>query len=172
MWGYVEEGVIRKTIKNPKPFNHPLTGTQYPSSIFKLWSVEELLVLGIYPYKRVGSKKNSRYWSNIETTTIEKDHILLTNTSKPKDLEKLKKEQRVQVNSSLHNQLLETDWMYVRSLETGKEPDTSIKEWRSSLRKIAEDAKQRISKVISVEELEKLLVVWPEDPRNSSNDEE
>jgi hypothetical protein len=49
MWAIVQDNQVVRTISTPIPLN--LQGTQYPREIFNLWTVDELLAIGIYEVK-------------------------------------------------------------------------------------------------------------------------
>ena len=45
-------------------------GIQHPASIFSLWSSEELIKIGYYPYSEIKEQSDSRFYSKSKITSI------------------------------------------------------------------------------------------------------
>ena len=59
MWARVKASQVIEIINGPKAMT--INGTQYPSTIFRLWSASQLKSIGIYSYSETGLKDTFYY---------------------------------------------------------------------------------------------------------------
>ena len=146
---YVNEGI---------PF--VINDVQYPANWLNLSTPEEKAELGLEEVVVIGSPANQTYYwvsENLEGAT-------LTYINTPKDLDQCKDLAVTQTNAAAYSILLPSDWMVVKSTETGWTVPAEWTTYREAVRTTAADAKTSILAATDVDELAALVITWPVSP--------
>lgn len=108
------------------------------------------------------------YWvtQNEPVYNAETNQVYIGFTCVAKDLDSTKANCANQVNSAAYSILLPTDWMVVKSVETGSPIPDNWNTWRQSIRTTARDAVTAITAATDVFEVETIMnnLVWPLSP--------
>ena len=96
-----------------------INGTQYPSSIFSIWSAAELKAIGIYSYRETGMKDTFYYNMGSISYTVDDDAgtVVGTYASTAKPLDDVKYTQE-QIDDGLAPVGATTDTVAVKGLKT------------------------------------------------------
>lgn len=123
MWYSESTGVIN----SPRPIT--VGSVQYPASIFRKWSKEQLRGIGIYPARVV--TPDSRFYSNgAETSELQGDEWVINYDPVEKDWANLKLDILEQIDALQFSALQPSDWMIIRKADC----DTALTEEWSTYR--------------------------------------
>jgi len=147
MWYYNAE-----VIRRPKALQ--VGGFTHPPTIFK--DKEKLSELGIKPYREV--MPDGRYFgSGAYTLDTSGDEVVGTYQAVGRDTDVLKKGMLIKIKNTLTNNLLATDWYYLRKLRTGKDVPSNIQDYSDALylnydsKKTEINAMTKLSQIIDFE---------------------
>jgi hypothetical protein len=137
MWAIIKDGEIDQIIDGNKGVN--INDVQHPKSIFKIWSNEELLAIGIVPYVTEDSGIDQFKYQSGSTTTISDDGSKVVNVINYTDhkLDYLKTLWKTKTNTDANFSLHPTDWYIIKTTETGIATPSDITTYRSSVRTAA-----------------------------------
>lgn len=137
-------------------------GVTYPPQWLNQATEEQKAEIGLEEVIATNSPANDQYY----WVSTELNGATLTYVNNPKDLEELKKTCSLQVNQTAYSLLFPSDWMVIKSQETGTEMNQEWKDWRSSIRKTAADTNDLINSANSVDILQSIMsdIVWQESP--------
>ena len=180
MWARIEDNKIKEIIIGNKGID--INGVQYPSSIFSLWSKEELFNIGLVPYSIVKNGDNRIKIEGEVINEISADKKSVTGVTqyidKPLDdvvqydsngKEMLNDDGTIAVSEGLktfykritdekcYNMLNQTDWYIVKHTELGSVVPETILSHRQAVREKANTLETKINACSSVDDLVKLL---------------
>ena len=187
MWALVESNNITEIIRNPKGIS--IGDVQYPSSIFTMWSSDELKAVGLYPvtmdntnfkdasgyinteitYTVSGSEVVGAYGSAtarpladaLFTAQDETDGLGTEGEVKSRGLKSLEKEK---VNGTASSMLEPTDWYALRAADGGTAVPSNIATYRAAVRTKANTHHAAIDGASDVDALIALEYDWPTAP--------
>ena len=162
MWARTSGNQVLEIIRVPKGMK--INGVQYPKTIFTdAWTDEERKGIGIVPYEYTGKLVNSMFYTTSESAPIVLDHkVTVTRTTTPRELSDIKATLKSQINAVLAAWFGETDWYFIRKIDTGKEVPADIVKWRNDLRARALVLEAAVDSKKNVAELEAMTIVTPE----------
>tara|TARA_R100000781_G_scaffold76059_1_gene47281 strand:+ start:604 stop:1149 length:546 start_codon:yes stop_codon:yes gene_type:complete len=133
-------------------------GIKHPASIFSLWSSDELIKIGYYPYREVKEQADSRFYSksNIKYT-ISKTEVVGTISANARDLNKIKKNYLIQINTTAYNLLHPTDWIVIKAQELGTTVDSKITTYRSAIRTKCNELEKAMTDASNVVEITAII---------------
>jgi len=138
MWKLPDNTILH----TPQPITQGIN--QYPKSIFKRWSKEELADLGILPFHEVPFNTR-RYRSTGFTDTVVDGVVVREHTLSPKQsLDDLKAQKCLKIKQRAQTILKETDWLTLRELEEEVPIPAELKQFRKAVRKASNDAESRL----------------------------
>ena len=90
MWARVKASQVIEIINGAKAMT--IDGTQYPASIFRIWSAADLKAKGLYSYTETGQKDTTYYNMGAIKYTVDDDKgtVVGTYSSTAKDLDDVK----------------------------------------------------------------------------------
>ena len=170
MWALVNDGLVVKTINNPKPMI--VDDIRHPKEIFtRAWTDAERKAIGILPYVFEGSYvKNMFYTTSESSPSVESDSVVITRTQTSKSVSDIKTTMKSLTNSALSSYLTQTDWVVIRKAETGKDAPTDLATWRSDLRARAVEIETAIDEKSSVADLEAMTTPTAEQLQTYEDD--
>ena len=169
-WAMVKNNQVIEIFNGPKPLT--IKGTQYPKSIFDVWSTEKLKKLGIYRTRITSVVDNRTHKTTGGVTyTINTDHVAIHYNTKPHVLEDVTNEDKsvtsglkskliAEVDDCAHKILAPSDWMTIRQIETGVTIADDWKTWRASVRTQAKAMKTAINAVTTITDVPGLYVTY------------
>ena len=162
MWARISGDQVLEIIRVPKGMK--INGVQYPKTIFTdAWTDEERKGIGIVPYEYTGKLVNNMFYATSESAPIVLDHkVTVTRTTTPRELSDIKATLKSQINAVLAAWFGETDWYFIRKIDTGKEVPADIVKWRNDLRARALVLEAAVDSKKNVAELEAMTIVTPE----------
>ena len=144
MWYYNAE-----VIRRPKALQ--VGGFTHPPTIFK--DKEKLSELGIKPYREV--MPDGRYFgSGAYTLDTSGDEVVGTYQAVGRDTDVLKKGMLTRIKNILTNNLLATDWYYLRKLRTGTDVPSDIQDYSDALYAEYDTKKSEISVMNKISQIE------------------
>ena len=180
MWARIEDNKIKEIVIGNKGID--INGIQYPSSIFSLWSKEELFNIGLVPYSITkGEDTRIKTEGGVvnELSSDKKTAIGVTQyTDKSLDdvvqydsdgkemlnddgtiavKEGLKTFYKRMVDERCYNILNQTDWYVVKHTELGSVIPETILTHRQEVREKANTLETKINACSSVDDIVKLL---------------
>ena len=166
MFAVVKAGQVTKEIKGG-PFNAD-NGIQYPANIFSLWSIDDLINIGIYPVEEESNSLDEK---------VEHETGKIEYTIKSKSVSKLKiksdlnitdvKNTEIQIVKSTQNNILSsTDWYYIRKTDKGTDIPTDVQNYRDAVRIAGDTMVTDITNVTNKAEFQALYPVWDKDKKN------
>lgn len=119
--------------------------------------------------------KNPKFWINTDPSYSYEDEKVIESygSPTPKDLSKEKNICKDNVDQEAYSILLPFDWYVIRKQEIDVDIPEDISSFRSSVRQVADDMKDKIDNVNDMQELENLYIpvdgslpigVWPTPP--------
>jgi hypothetical protein len=162
MWARISGNQLLEIIRVPKGMK--INGVQYPKTIFTdAWTDEERKNIGIVPYKYIGNMVNTMFYKTSEAAPIIlEDKVTVVRTTTPIELDTIKVTMKSQINAVLATWFGETDWYFIRKLDTGKEVPADIVKWRNDLRARALVLEAEIDSKGNIAGLEAMTIVTPE----------
>jgi len=143
MWYYNAE-----VIRRPKALQ--VGGFTHPPTIFK--DKEKLSELGIKPYREV--MPDGRYFgSGAYTLDTSGDEVVGTYQAVGRDTDVLKKGMLIKIKNTLTNNLLATDWYYLRKLRTGTDVPSDIQDYSDALYAEYDSKKTEINAMTKLSEV-------------------
>ena len=170
MWALVNDGLVVKTINNPKPMI--VDDIRHPKEIFtRAWTDAERKAIGILPYVFEGSYvKNMFYTTSESSPSVGSDSVVITRTQTSRSVSDIKTTMKSLTNSALSSYLTQTDWVVIRKSETGKDAPTDLATWRSDLRARAVEIETAIDEKSSVADLEAMTTPTAEQLQTYEDD--
>ena len=170
MWALVNDGLVVKTINNPKPMI--VDDIRHPKEIFtRAWTDAERKAIGILPYVFEGSYvKNMFYTTSESSPSVGSDSVVITRTQTSRSVSDIKTTMKSLTNSALSSYLTQTDWIVIRKVETEKNAPTDLATWRSDLRARAVEIETAIDEKSSVADLEAMMTPTAEQLQTYEDD--
>ena len=139
-----------------------IDGVEYPSNWLNLSTPEEKEAIGLEEVIATNSPANDQYY----WVSTELNEATLTYVNTPKDLDTVKSNSVALINQTAYSILLPSDWMVVKSVETGTPVATDWNTWRQSIRTTANTARTAVASAVDVEEVETIMgnITWSPDP--------
>ena len=139
-----------------------IDGVEYPSNWLNLSTPEEKEAIGLEEVIATNSPANDQYY----WVSTELNEATLTYINTPKDLDTVKSNSVALINQTAYSILLPSDWMVVKSVETGTPVATDWNTWRQSIRTTANTARTAVGNAVDVEEVETIMgnITWSPDP--------
>ena len=182
MWAKVENGQIVGIVRGNQGVT--VNGTQYPSSIFKLWSKEELRGIGFVPYsiqkggdirfqteggvvnnlsddgtKVIGvTQYTDKILEDILVVDENGDAVIDPNTGEQMVQTGLKTQYKNQNNKTCYSKLSVSDWYVIRATETGGTVPDEITVYRSAVRAKANEIEAAINACSTMDQFKALFV--------------
>jgi hypothetical protein len=182
MWAKVENGQIVGIVRGNQGVT--VNGTQYPSSIFKLWSKEELRGIGFVPYsiqkggdtrfqteggvvnnlsddgtKVIGvTQYKDKILEDILVVDKNGDAVIDPNTGEQMVQTGLKTRYKNQNNQTCYSKLSVSDWYVIRATETGGTVPDEITVYRSAVRAKANEIEAAINACSTMDQFKALFV--------------
>jgi len=136
------------TIKTPRALT--VNGIQHPSNIFRVWSLQELADIGIYP-ARVETP-DSRYWNTgAESYTLTDGEYVISYASTEKDVASLKTQVIEKINAHVGSLLSSSDWRVIREADGGTAVSDDWKTYRNEVRAHGNSLESGVEAFASVE---------------------
>ena len=82
----------------------------------------------------------------------------------PRDVDELKAAEVASVKQTCSSLLSPTDWQVIRQTETGEPMSPEVVEYRKNVRAANNANEDAVNKCSSIEDLQALVIVWPEVP--------
>jgi len=184
MWARVKASQVIEIINSPKAMN--INGTQYPSTIFRLWSASQLKAIGLYSYSLTGMKDSFYY--NMGSITHKVDDsagtVVGTYSSSAKPMSGLKEAWVDKIKSTAGSLISKYDWMSLRFAQSGTAIPKNVNTYMNSVRANSGIMEAKVNAASDVEALIALdtntyhangvlnviadLQDWPEDPNAPS----
>ena len=144
MWYYNAEIIS-------SPTSMVINDLRYDSSVFR--DKEKLKELGIKPYREV--TPDMRYFDMGAISIDESgNEVVGTYASIGKDVDALKTQMLNQIKNGLTNNLLATDWYYLRKLRTGTDVPSEIQDYSDALYSEYDTKKAEISAMNKISQIE------------------
>jgi hypothetical protein len=182
MWAKVENGQIVGIVRGNQGVT--VNGTQYPSSIFKLWSKEELRGIGFVPYsiqkggdirfqteggvvnnlsddgtKVIGvTQYTDKILEDILVVDENGDAVIDHRTGEQMVQTGLKTQYKNQNNKTCYSKLSVSDWYVIRATETGGTVPDEITVYRSAVRAKANEIEAAINACSTMDQFKALFV--------------
>jgi hypothetical protein len=137
-----------------------INSVSYPANWLNLSTPQEKAEIGLEEVIATNSPANDQYY----WVSQKLNGASLTYINTPKDLDQCKANTVSQLRNTAYTLLLPTDWMVVKSFETGNPIPADWNTWRQSIRTTCENAITAVNACTNVDELAQLTVVWPNDP--------
>ena len=139
-----------------------IDGVEYPSNWLNLSTPEEKEAIGLEEVIATNSPANDQYY----WVSTELNEATLTYINTPKDLDTVKSNSVALINQTAYSILLPSDWMVVKSVETGTPVATEWNTWRQSIRTTADTTRTAVASAVDVEEVETIMgnITWSPDP--------
>ena len=166
MFALVKAGQVTKEIK-PGPFNAN-NGIQYPANIFSLWSVDELINIGIYPIEHTsnGLDPKLEYETGKINYVVKNKSVTKTKIKKDLDIDDVKTGEISHIRTTQHTILSSTDWYYIRKIDKGIDIPTDVQNYRDAVRDAGDKIISDITASTNKEQFQALYPVWDEDGKN------
>lgn len=137
-----------------------LNGITYPSQWLNQATEEQKQAIGLEEVTYTNSPKSDKYY----WVSQEFNGATVTYVNNPKDLDSIKTNEINQTKSTAYSILQPTDYIDLRNLR-----DPSYKPewitWRDQVRQAASDHISAIEAAATIEDIEQLTLVWPEQPQ-------
>ena len=168
MFALVKAGQVIKELRGGAPYTDE-AGTQYPASIFSVWSTDELIAINIYPI--IISSNNLDSKTEGETGsyeyTINEKSVSKLKTKRDIPIDSVKTSEIAGVESTQHNALKTTDWYYIRKADKGTAIPTNVQDYRDAIRVAGDKMVSDITAVTDKAGFQALYPVWNEDGENT-----
>jgi hypothetical protein len=167
MFAIISNGAIALLVQAGTPFEWD--GIQYPANWCNLSTPKEKAAIGMVDVVYAQMPNEQFYWAtqNAPVYNAATNQVDVTYTATPKDLFTLQSNAVNQANQAAWTILSPTDWMVVRSVESGGvyPVPQAWNTWRQAIRKQAADYVTAISACTTVDQLAALPPVqWAHDP--------
>lgn len=165
MFAIISNGVIAMFVQPGTAFEWD--GVQYPANWCNLSTLEEKAAIGMVDVVYGAYPNDQYYWVSQDAPVYnaETNQVDINYTATPKDLATLQANAVSATNATAYSILLPTDWMVVKSFETGSKIAPDWNTWRQTIRTQAADYAAAINACTTVDELAALpSVSWAHDP--------
>jgi len=141
-------------IQADTPFEH--NGIRYPANWLRLSSSEEKQAIGLVEIQYL-EPIDRRFYKPLDANGIDIEVPI------PRELSEVQDEQIQSINETMKIILTPTDWVIVKSLETGEPIPNNIKDFRASVRATGFKIKEKIKAAKDIEEVKTIVttVTWP-----------
>ena len=167
MFAVVKAGQVTREIKGG-PFNAD-NGIQYPANIFSLWSIDDLINIGIYPVEETSNNLDPRV--ERETGKVE---FVINNKSVSKlkiksdiSITTVKNNEIQHIKSNQHSILNSTDWYYIRKMDKGTAIPTDVQNFRDAVRTTGDKMIDDVNTVADKAGFQALYPIWDKDRKNT-----
>lgn len=139
-----------------------IDGVEYPANWLNLSTAEEKAAIGLEEVIATNSPANDQYY----WVSTELNEATLTYVNTPKDLDTVKSNSIAQINQTAYSILLPSDWMVVKSVETGTQVPAEWNTWRQSIRTTADTSRTAVAAATDVDEVQTIMgsITWQPDP--------
>lgn len=139
-----------------------IDGVEYPANWLNLSTAEEKAAIGLEEVIATNSPANDQYY----WVSTELNEATLTYVNTPKDLDTVKSNSITQINQTAYTILLPSDWMVVKSVETGTQVPANWNTWRQSIRTTADTSRTAVAEATDVDEVQTIMgsITWQPDP--------
>jgi len=139
-----------------------IDGVEYPSNWLNLSTPEQKEAIGLEEVIATNSPASDQYY----WVSTELNEATLTYVNTPKDLDTVKSNSIAQINQTAYSILLPSDWMVVKSVETGTQVPANWNTWRQSIRTTADTTRLAVAEATDVDEVETIMgnITWSPDP--------
>lgn len=139
-----------------------IDGVEYPANWLNLSTEEEKAAIGLEEVIATNSPANDQYY----WVSTELNEATLTYVNTPKDLDTVKSNSISQINQTAYSILLPSDWMVVKSVETGTQVPANWNTWRESIRTTADTSRTAVAAATDVDEVQTIMgsITWQPDP--------
>lgn len=167
MFAIVQNGQIIMLIPAGSAFTY--NGIDYPSNWIQLATPEQLSALGIVDVVYAPYPNDQYYWvsQNAPVYNAQTNQVDVTYTTTPKDLATCQANQITNINSQAYSLLQPSDWLVIRSVESGGvfPVPASWNTWRATIRTEASNAANAVTACTTIDQLAALPpVAWAPDP--------
>ena len=168
MFALVKAGQVIKELKGGAPYTDE-AGTQYPASIFSVWSVDELVAINIYPLLHTSNNLDARTEKETGSYeyTINDKSVSKLKAKSDLDIDTVKTNEISIVKSSQNSILSSTDWYYIRKTDKGTAIPTDVQNYRDAVRTAGDKMITDITAVSDKAGFQALYPVWNEDKENT-----
>ena len=170
MFAIISNNQFVKFLPEGAPFD--LNGIQYPQNWLNLSTPQEKAKLGIVDVI-YGQRADDKYYWVSEDAPVVADGVVNVNyTATPKDFAECQKQALSAINAQAYSILLPSDWMAVKSFETGVAVAPDWAAWRQEVR---DEAAAQVAAITACKDIDSLAalapVQWAHDPNfiESSN---
>ena len=166
MFAEVKAGQVIKEIK-PGPFNAS-NGIQYPANIFSLWSVDELINIGIYPIEHTsnGLDHKLEYETGRINYVVKTKSVTKTKIKKDLDIDAVKTREISLIRKTQYGILSSTDWYYIRKIDKETAIPSNVQNYRDAVRDAGDKIISDITATTNKEQFQALYPVWNEEGKN------
>ncbi|MAU75312.1 MAG: hypothetical protein CL831_00375 [Crocinitomicaceae bacterium] len=167
MFALVKAGQVIKELRGGEPYTNE-AGTQYPASIFFVWSVDELIAINIYPLIITSNNLDSKTEKETGSYeyTINDKSVSKLKAKSDLDIDKVKTNEISTVKGTQNNALSSTDWYYIRKTDKGTAIPTDVQNYRDAVRVVGDKMVSDIMAVSDKAGFQALYPVWNEDKEN------
>ena len=168
MFALVKAGQVIKELRGGVPYTDE-AGTQYPASIFSVWSTDELIAINIYPLIITSNNLDSRTEGETGSYeyTINEKSVSKLKAKRDLSIDNVKTGEIAGVKSTQHNALKTTDWYYIRKTDKGTAIPTDVQNYRDALRVAGNKMVSDITAVSDKAGFQALYPVWDKDGKNT-----
>ena len=168
MFALVKAGQVIKELRGGSPYTDE-AGTQYPASIFSVWSVDELVAINIYPLLHTSNNLDARTEKETGSYeyTINDKSVSKLKAKSDLDIDAVKTNEISSVKSSQNSILSSTDWYYIRKTDKGTAIPTDVQNYRDAVRTAGDKMVTDITAVSDKAGFQALYPVWNEDRENT-----
>jgi hypothetical protein len=168
MFALVKAGQVIKELRGGTPYTDE-AGTQYPASIFSVWSTDELVAINIYPIINTSNNIDSRTEGETGSYeyTINEKSVSKLHAKRDIPIDDVKASEIGGVKSTQHNELSNTDWYYIRKADKGTAIPTDVQNYRDAIRVAGDKMVSDITAVSDKAGFQALYPVWDKDGKNT-----
>jgi hypothetical protein len=167
MFAYVLNNIVQFLIQPGVEFT--IDGVTYPGNWIQLSSTSDQQSLGIYEVVYAQRPNDTYYWVTQEAPVFQSNQVIVNFTSTPKDLFTCQNNQVTQINAQAYSLLQPSDWLVIRSVESGGTfpVPVSWNQWRQTIRNEASAGVNAVTACTTIEQLAALPpIAWTPDPNN------
>lgn len=171
MFAIVQNGIIILLI--PAGTQFTWDGVDYPANWCNLSTPEQKAAIGMVDVVYGPQANDTYYWVTQEAPVYnaETNQVDINFTATPKDLATCQSNQVTAVNSAAYSILQPSDWLVIRSIESGGTFPIPVawNQWRQTIRNEASAAVTAINACTTVDQLAALPpVAWTPDPDHAN----
>lgn len=171
MFAIVQNGIVTQLIPDGTQFT--VNGVNYPANWCNLSTPEEKAAIGMVDVVYGPQPNQTYYWvsENAPVYNPSTNQVDINFTATAKDLATCQSNQVTAINTSAYSLLQPSDWLVVRSVESGGTFPVPVawNQWRQTIRNEASAAVTAINACTTVDELAALpAVAWTPDPDHAN----